>query len=190
MSDLKYEDLYFIGKTFQSKGTRKDKENNTIEWTRYQLQFKRKLDDQYPVKIYSFSGLKGEEKLIEGNLVKVGYELSAPTFNEKAQKEIQYKNAKFIGEPTDPSDIPEPQKKLEPATPKTTEEQNILDPEKPINEEEEALVDLFTDYLLDNQDLDKKTARELFIGQWVCAFTTSVSARAGRIFDEKIDTKG
>jgi len=84
---------YYIGKDFVKKGVRKDKEGKDVEWTLYKARFKKSMEDSFPMQMSAFNNVVDD--LQEGEYYNVGYTLSAPKFNEKAGKDIQYKSCIF-----------------------------------------------------------------------------------------------
>jgi hypothetical protein len=101
---------YYIGKDFVKKGTRKDKEGKDVEWKMYKLRFKKNMEDQFPIQMSAFNTVA--DTLEEGEYYNVGYKLSAPTYNDKAKKEIQYKSA-FYAKKANPGEVKESTPKKE-----------------------------------------------------------------------------
>ena len=74
MSELKYEDLTYIGKDYNGEGSFTDKKTGEVKlYKKYTYKFKKNMDDQWDRKFYGFDNTKGADSLEEGNVYRIGY---------------------------------------------------------------------------------------------------------------------
>lgn len=94
---------YYIGKEFVKSGTIQKGDNAGTPFKMYRVNVKKSMDDQYGLKISCTDFINGFEHLTDdnaGNQFMFKYRLSPPKYNEKAGKEIQYKNMVAISSDT------------------------------------------------------------------------------------------
>ena len=118
---LQHEVLEYLGKTLGSKGTRKDKDGNDVDWKLYKLQFA--TGGNYPWAVKAFNSLsdKGIQvaDLEEGAFYKVVYKITS--CNHEKYGLVKSKQAVLIEKSSEAEKTDPLAKKVQPTTTTTSQ---------------------------------------------------------------------